>query len=141
MIRLSMLLALLLGVFWSGPALAEPNPDADAARTRLAVQRRDAARATYEAMWANYREGRVPEELPYRWSRRWLEAERQLSKPPADQVAAFRGHWERMKDLENIVRKLQRSRVSTIDQVSAVEFYRTEAELWLLQATQEAKSH
>ena len=139
MIRFSVLLALLLGIFWSRPVRAEPDP-ADAL-TRLAVQRRDAARATYEAMWANYREGRAPEELLYRWSRRWLMAERQLSKQPADPVAAFRDHWQRMKDLENIVRKLQRSRDSTIDQVSAVEFYRAEAELWLLKAKEGARSH
>lgn len=118
---------------------AGPDPDAATALSQLANQRRDAARKTYEVMWANYREGRASEEAIYRWSLRWFEAERQIGKHPDDRIAACRGHWERMVALEKIVRTLQRSRVTTIDKVSAVEFYRVEAEEWLLQAKEEAK--
>ena len=140
MSRFSVRLAILLGILWAGPAEAGSDPDPATVLSRLAVQRRDAARTTCEVMWANYREGRASEELVYRWSLRWLDAERQLSKQQADQIAALRGHWQRMKDMENIIRKLQRSGVTTVDHVSAVEYYRVEAELWLLQATEEGKS-
>jgi len=50
------------------------------ALSRLAKQRRDAARQTYQTTLANYRDGFASEELLYRWSRRWLEAERQVDK-------------------------------------------------------------
>jgi hypothetical protein len=138
-------LSALAAIFLSLPAVGpfgstpDPAPDPAAALSQLAVQRRDAARRTYQVMWANYREGRASEELLYRWSRRWLEAEKQLGKRPADQVAACRGHLERMRDVERIVRKLQLSGVTTLDQVNSVEFYRVEAEMWLLQA-KEGKS-
>src|SRR5215467_12171979 len=102
---------------------------------RLAKQRCDAARRTYEIWWANYRDNGAPGELVYRWSLRLLESERQLSDKQADQVAAFRGHAERMLELERFVeRRRHASRQITIDEITAAEFYRTEADLWLLQA-------
>jgi hypothetical protein len=126
--------ALLLGLLPAAAVGAGPDPDPAAVLSRLASQRRDAARKTYLVMWLNYRESRASEETLYRWSRRWLEAERQLSERQADQVAAFEGHLERMQELESIIRKMQRSGVTTIYQVSAAEYYRVEAEMWLLQA-------
>jgi hypothetical protein len=70
----------------------------------------------------------------YRWSKRWLKAEREQSERPADPVAALQAHLDRMRDLEQIVQKLQRGGLTTVDEISAVEFYKSEAELWLLQA-------
>src|SRR5919201_4048882 len=103
------LLALFTVALAAAPLGAGPDPDAPAALTRLAGQRRDAAHKTYEAVWANYRERRAPEEALYRWSVRWLESERQLSDKPADQVAACKAHWERMRDLERLLDGLRRS--------------------------------
>jgi hypothetical protein len=90
-------------------------------------------------MWTNYREGRAAGEVLYRWSRRWLNAERQLSARPADQVAALEAHLQRMRRLEALVQKVQRSGQTTIDEISATEYYRVEAEIWLLQAREEKK--
>ncbi len=114
--------------------LAGPEGKTAGVVERLALQRRDAARRTYETAWANYRDRRGSDDLLYRWSIRWLDAERQLSDRPSAQVAAFQRHWERMAELERLVRRVQRAGQATIDEISAAEFYRTEAELWLIQA-------
>jgi hypothetical protein len=133
--KFSVALAFLLSI-----TLAEATypvaPDAgpNTMLARLAKQRRDAARKTYEVTWTNYRERRTSEDLLYRWSVRWLEAERQLSDKPADQVAAFQEHWERMRALERLIGNLQRAGQAVIDEVSGTEYYRVEAEVWLLQA-------
>ncbi len=127
-------LTLLAGILTAAPLWAEPDQDRAAQVTKLATQRRDAARKTYEVWWANYREGRAPAEVLYRWSYRWLQADRQLNPKPADQVAAYQGHWERMRDLDRVVRRLQRAGIITIDEVSSAEYYLAEAELWLLEA-------
>ena len=74
------------------------------------------------------------EDLLYRWSLRWLEAERELSDQQADQVAAYQAHFERMRDLDRIIRRLHGSGQTTIEEASATEYYRVEAEIWLLKA-------
>ena len=134
-------LALLVGGMSVGYVRAEPMPEPATALSKLAKQRRDSARRTYEIHWEYYRDNRTAEELVYRWSLRWLEAERQVSEEPADQIAAYDGHLERMRELDRLVTKLRSSRVVTIDVVSAVEFYRVEAEVWLLQAKKEGKKN
>ena len=130
-------LALLFAILPAGPVLADPAPQP--VLSQLAVAARDAARKTFETIWTNFREGRAPDENLYRWSLRWLDAERQLSDKHDDQVAAFKAHWERMWELEKIIRNVRRSGQATIDEVSATEFYRVEAEIWLLQAQEEMK--
>src|SRR5438874_4899223 len=95
-------LVILLGVLTTGHVPADENAD----QVRLAQQLRDAARKTYEKTWANYREGRAPADLLYRWSKRWLAAEKQVTDRPADRVAACKAHWERMRELEQLVRGL-----------------------------------
>jgi hypothetical protein len=140
MTRYWVLLALLLGFLSAGPAGAAPDPETANTLARLAVQRRDAARRTYEALWLDYRERRAPEDLLYRWSLRWLEADRELSDQQADRVAAYQGHFERMRDLDRIIRRLHGSGQITIEEASATEYYRVEAELWLLKAKEGKKN-
>jgi hypothetical protein len=134
-------MALFLGFLATGFAGADQGADAATRLSQLATERRDAARRTYEVSWANYRDGRTSGEMLYRWSLRWLEAERQLSDRPADQVAAFKAHLERMRDLGRLIQKVQSVAPgqATIDEVSAAEYYRSEAEIWVLQATDEKK--
>jgi|SRR5579884_1544654 len=120
-----------LAAAWTGRA--------DPETAELARQKRDAARKTYEVTWTNYLEGRVPEELVYRWSKRWLRAEEALSARPDDRIAARTAHLQRMIELERLVRRLQPLRQVTVDVVSAVEYYRAEAELWLAEAKQADK--
>ena len=44
-----------------------------------------------------------------------------------------------MTELEQLVRKLRGNRLVPIDELSSAEFYRTEAEIWLLEAKKAAK--
>ena len=121
-----------------GLALADrPQAAPEAEDTKLAALyrlERDAARKTFEVTWQNYREGRRGIESLYWWSRRWLEAEQHLAAGPDDRAAAAARHLERIKNLEKVIRDLQRSSIATVDEISAVEFYRAEAEIWLRQA-------
>jgi hypothetical protein len=95
----------------------------------------DAARRTYEVVWQNNREGIIPfAELAYRWSRRWLEAELELSDKKADHVAAWQAHRDRMRQLARITRDRYRNRVSTVEEATGTDFYIAEAEVWLEQA-------
>jgi hypothetical protein len=103
--------------------------------SRLRKTKVEAARQTYQVVWQNYKDGLVPAvEFPYRWSRRWLEAERAVTDGKAEQVAACKGHFERMREMERIERELRRSRVNTVNELTAAEYYRVEAEIWLAQA-------
>jgi hypothetical protein len=128
------LAALLLICAAAGPAGGADERDPAAELAKLAAHRRDAARRTYEVLWTNYRERRTSQELLYLWSVRWLEAEKQLSDKPDDQVAACAAHYERMRALERLLEQVKRSGQTTLDETNAAEYYRTEAELWLLQA-------
>jgi hypothetical protein len=104
----------------------------------LARARVEAARKTYAEMWRNHREGRLPRsELVYQWSCRWLAAERDVSPAKADQAAAFKGHWNRMKELDKMTREQFRARFVPIEEATATEFYRLEAELWWTKAQSE----
>jgi hypothetical protein len=111
-------------------------PEDDKAIVALMKKKVEAAGRTYDVKWKNFREGfrGVGGETLYWWSRRWLEAERELSDKKADQVAACKAHVERMKEHERIIKDLHRVKAATIDELNAAEFYRLEAEIWLAQA-------
>jgi hypothetical protein len=111
------------------PEKAEGKVPAALARARL-----DAARRTFDYLARNYREARPPAgELVYRWSRRWLKAERDLAGTPADRVAAYQAHLARMRDLERVARDRARERFVPLEEATAAEYYRLEAEIWLAQ--------
>lgn len=107
----------------------------EAAPTKRAKAKADAARRTYEVVWKNCKEGFIPvAELVYRWSRRWLEADLDLSDKKADRVAAYRAHRQRMGELARITHDRYRNRINTIEEVTATEFYNAEADVWIEQA-------
>src|SRR5438876_12011762 len=88
--------------------LLRAAPEAAPAKVpeRLAKAKVEAARKTFEVVWKNNKEALVPfAELAYRWSRRWLEAELELSDQKADQAAAYRAHWNRMQQLAQMTRE------------------------------------
>lgn len=128
--------ASLFVVVLGSAALLHGQPDAEQTKTlaKLAKARVEAARKTYGVLWQNYREGQRSDDLLYRWSLRWLEAERRVVEQPADQVAAFKNHYDRMVDLEKIVRRVHQAGQGTVNELSAAEYFRSEAELWLLEA-------
>jgi hypothetical protein len=126
---------LFLGIAWLLQPRAEPDDEQTKALARASKARIEAARKTYEVLWADYREGlRVGHDTLYRWSLRWLDAEKQSGKKEADQAAALQAHRDRMAALEQLIRKVRRIGQATVDELSAAEYYRVEAEFWVLQA-------
>jgi hypothetical protein len=130
----SALLAGILCLAGAGSSSAAPDPDPTKALARLAKDRLEAARKTYLVAWKNYRQRHASADFLYLWSVRWLEAEKLVKPQPAEQLVALKGHLERMRQLERLIVELQRAGQATVDEISAAEFYRSEAELWLLQA-------
>ncbi len=117
-------------VLWAAPEGAPAKVPEKLAKAKV-----EAARKTYEVFWKNNKEGLVPfVELIYRWSRRWLEAELELSDKKEDRAAAYRAHWDRMRQLAQVTRDRYRNRVNTIEEVTATDFYSAEAEIWIEQA-------
>ena len=128
------LLGLLLGqrAVSAPPAKAETKDPLTLAKARAA-----AAQKVYEAGWL-LRESE-PARAPgfdffYVWSRRWAKAEREACKDIAGQVAALERHWERMKKLEQMTKKLAQRGFAARYEVPIAEFYRLEAEGWLAKA-------
>ncbi len=123
------------GLVLLGVLQAAPDLEAAAGPTRLLRARVEAARKTYEVIWRNNREALAPfVELSYRWSRRWLEAELELSNRKDDQVAAYHAHFTRMRELERVTKGRYRNRVNPVEEATAAEFYALEAEIWLTRA-------
>jgi hypothetical protein len=95
-----------------------------------------AAAKTYEATTAAYNAGTAPGQDVYVWSRRWLEADRNLAKNDRDQLAALTAHWERTHALYKRVEALYRngSKGGEAEMYFAMRFYVAEAELFLADA-------
>jgi hypothetical protein len=126
----------MAGLLGFASANAEAEVDAGKVPPALLRARAEAAHKTYDALAKNYVESRPPiGELLYRWSCRWLDAERELSDARNAQVAAYQAHLARMKDLERITKDRWRERYIPIEEMSAAQFYRAEAEIWLARAT------
>jgi hypothetical protein len=51
-----------------------------------------------------------------------------------DRVAAYRAHLRRMKELERVARDRFRNRYVPVEEDTAAQFYRAEAEIWLERA-------
>jgi hypothetical protein len=95
----------------------------------------DAARRAYEYAWNEFSPFDLSKgdgEKVYRWSRRWMEAERDMAANKAKRLAAFQSHLERMKILEKEVHDYGSLRSTIpVQQMAATTFYRAEAETWL----------
>jgi hypothetical protein len=116
---------------WTAPARADDKAAANA-RARLA-----AARKVYEGMLARAKvDPNTPPDFEkvYLWSRRWMEAQRDVEGKKEGKLAALQGHLDRMKKLEAFVKGMYEGKLATPVEVAAQEFYRLEAERWLAQA-------
>jgi RNA polymerase sigma factor (sigma-70 family) len=102
----------------------------------------DAARKVYEGTLARMKVDVNAHDFepPCQWSRRWLEAERQLESSHKGQVAAVRAHLDRMKKLEAEVRKFRADGFATELDVAVVGYFRLEAERRLILARAGASS-
>jgi hypothetical protein len=118
----------------NGSADGSDSTDANVPSALLKA-RLDAARKTYEWLAKNYIESRPPiGELLYRWSCRWLDAEREMSDKQEDRVAAYKAHLRRMRELESVARDRFRNHFVPVEEDTAAQFYRAEAEVWLERA-------
>jgi hypothetical protein len=137
MMHTSVVIAAVLAV---APALAAQGPAAgkkpDAARANSQA-RLEAARTVYQGWLKRHNEtGEVkwdPEFL-YRWSRRWLEAERELAEKKEQRVAASEAHLARMRRLEELLNRQMQAHEAARYEAAAATFYRLEAERWVTQA-------
>jgi len=137
--RTSILLALLLGltaVFWMPDtfSFAEDNAATANARARL-----KAARKVYKLqmeLLINVPGQRDSAEKIYSWSRRWLEAQRELGSNRKTRVAAAEAHLARMKRLEQLINDFvkQGGAESYRYEAFMASYFRLEAEKWLAQA-------
>src|SRR5207244_6049587 len=95
----------------------------EAAPSKLAKLKVDAARRTFEVVWRNNKEGLAPfAELAYRWSRRWLEAELELNDKKSDRLTAYQAHRGRMRELARITRDRYRNRYNTVEEATATDY-------------------
>ncbi len=131
-------LALALGVSFACGHWSAARDDAEGKGSmEVARARAVAAQKTYEALSRNFRENRPPQgELLYRWSRRWLDAERDLGGGKQQLVSALRAHYNRMRELEHVTRDRFRERFVPVEEATAAQFFRLEAELWLVRGTE-----
>jgi hypothetical protein len=131
--RLCVLVLLAFGSTLAGAEASDPARSTSGELGKLRAAKLEAVRRVFEGFWRDKTWRSV--EAPYRWSRRWLEAQRQLSERQADQVAAFRQHLDRMRELRQISRRDFRGRLGNVNAVHATEHYVTEAAEWLARAT------
>jgi hypothetical protein len=130
-----------------GPALKKERVAKDRALRKAKL---DAARRAYEALWAEHdyrgshagfrppsvRDWHADQEGLHRWSRRWLEAQTALSEGKADQVAAYRAHLHRMETMQAGTKRVFKDRPDGGLCLAAAQFFCSEAELLLRQATE-----
>lgn len=100
-----------------------------------------AATGLYEHSMAELRGGQTKDpEAAYRWSRRWLEAEQEITQKPGAELAAARAHLQRMTMLEEVVKKQVSEAEGKSMFIEAANFYRIEAERSVIRAESEEKS-
>jgi hypothetical protein len=118
--RWSLALGLLIGNLAS---IAAPVEDA---RARL-----DLARQVYQGALER---AKVDPHAPFDpeklslWSKRWLEAERELAGTADERLAAAEAHLTRMKGLEKAARELVEAKVLAVTKAAEAEFHRRQAE-------------
>jgi hypothetical protein len=130
--RTPIVAGLLVGLGVLTSAARADEPAVSNARARL-----EAARTVYQGVLARAKvhpNAPLDPDKVYQWSRRWMEAERDLSAKKEDRSAAAEGHLTRMKAMEALVNRLfEQKLVSPVD-VAAQAFFRLEAEKGLAQA-------
>lgn len=118
------------------PVLELQGPAVARAHRKQAVAVRDAAKAGYQTIQADYDLGMAVFSEVYQWSRRWLEAEINLAQDRPAQIAALQEHWKHMKRSYLMIKALNKTgaRGGEKQKLDAADFYVAEAELWLAAA-------
>jgi hypothetical protein len=135
-------IGLTIAVILSGTSAADPPSTGTAGKPppapgEIARGRVEAARKMYQLVASDYRSGWLrSSELVYRWSRRWLESERDLNSGKEDQLTALKAHAQRMREVARLAQARYRHQDTTIDEATSAEYYRLEAEMWVDRANQ-----
>jgi hypothetical protein len=102
-----------------------------------AKARLEAARKVYQGIMERHQIEPSRQPLDFEnlclWSRRWMDAQRDISDEKSNQLEAIDAHLNRVRDLEKIARQWVQVNAITTFECSAVEFHRLEAEHWLAQ--------
>ena len=122
-------------------AAAPEAADAAQGLRALAESRRDLARESYDDVFESLKNTRkspsmTGDEFMDRattWSRRWLEAELDISSKRSDQIAAREAHWQWLKKLEEDFAPHVDKEVGSRE-FNTLKFYRLEAEYGLARA-------
>jgi hypothetical protein len=133
----ALVVGLLLVVAGLRGSTADEPKDADP-RTKSARERLRLAKEVYEGSLEHHRQdassGPSDVEHYYRWSVRWMQAERDLGRTRAARLAALEEHTKRMQFWKER-RALEREEgYVTAAEASAAEFFFVEAQEWLLAA-------
>jgi hypothetical protein len=104
----------------------------------LLKARLEAAEEAYRLSLASFMQlrggqlGSNPESIAL-WSQRILEAKRPLCKDKQEEIAAVREHLDRLKDLEAKTQKYEEAGLGKRQDLLAVRYHRSEAEIMLFQ--------
>ena len=118
----------------AGFSIAPAAPNDRPKPSPLAEARYRSALKQFEITWSYYQQARIDSYQVYVWSRFVLESRRELNNQPTDRIVALKDHLDRMKKLEELILKVRRLGFGRSSDVGASEYYRLEAEHWLVQA-------
>ncbi len=118
----------------AGLSIAPAAPDDRPKPLPLAEARYRAAVKQYEITWSYYQQARIDSYQVYVWSRLVLDSHRDRADRPADRIVALEEHLARMKKLEELIKKVRKLGFGRSSDVGASEYYRLEAEHWLVLA-------
>ena len=124
----------VLGLILTAGALstsAPPKEEKAAPPWELARAKVEAAKRACLAIAQEYLEGKATIEQVHQWSRRWMDAERDVNNKKAEQMEALKSHISRMQQLEKAAENRMKTRTGLASDVSAAEYHRLEAELML----------
>jgi hypothetical protein len=132
--RTSVIVILAAGALTLGTAVAiDKRPDAAGAGAS-SEELVEAAHGAYEECKKEraINPDKFDHEEVYAWSKRWMIAVRDLN--PGDAAKAARAHFDRMSELENSAKLLEKENLVPKAEVEAARYYRAEAELMLSRA-------
>lgn len=129
----------------AAPAPSAPAPADPPALSELAQARLKAAQEAYRRVMVTQEDDtKFDAEVQYVWSKRLLEAEREVARDNKEVAAAFQSHLDRMAGLETKTKKREEDQrragkangygPDQLARLTAAAFYRAEAELWLERA-------
>ncbi len=126
-----------LGLLLAGLSSSPTPPAVESDLRKLATARYESSLRAYQESWIYYRQARTDPFFVYAWSRLVMNAQGDLSAKKADRLAALEAHLDRMKKLEELVKKVRKIGFQrSIDTVSSDYFIR-EAQYWIAKARTE----